>query len=484
MSRASKKRAVAKKLAVVPAPQRNAAADMYANPWANTGFGSSSQANGGIYIPYRISLDYQQLLNMYRGSWIVRAVVDTIPEDMLKDFPELITEATPEDITEFNKVLQSTRTLQKLVEGMKWGRLFGGAIAIIILKGDNDLSKPLIIEDVEPDTYRGMIVVDRWSGVSPGNVLISDLDNPAEYGLPEFYDVTTEVNQNFRVHHSRVLRFTGRDLPLFERQIQTYWGMSEVECMLEDLKRRDFAAAGIADLISRANVMVVQNDMLAQLLSGVGLTQQQLNDYILRVQAVSQAISTNGLLALGKDEQMFSNSYSFSGLSDIYQMLMLDVTGASGIPFSKFYGRTPTGLGQSGEGDQQNYDNLIDQKRTRELRPLLDKLIPTICMSVWGEVPEDLDYQFSPIRSISPKEKADIATAMTEPVLAAYNAGAFGLKTLLRELKGTSGLTGIFSNITDEMIAKATDEPLELGDVLGLGGEEDGQENGAGSQSA
>ena len=117
-------------------------------------------------------------------------------------------------------------------------------------------------------------MVDRWSGVSPSSQLISDLDNPSEYGLPEFYDVTTEVNQNFRVHHSRCLRFTGRDLPLFERQIQTYWGMSEVECMLEDLKRRDFAAAGIADLISRANVMVVQNEMMAQLLSGVGLTQQ------------------------------------------------------------------------------------------------------------------------------------------------------------------------------------------------------------------
>ena len=130
-------------------PTRNAVADMYSNPAANLGFGSSSQVNAGRYVPYRISLDYLQLLYMYRGSWIVRAIVDTMPEDMLKEFPSLETEQKAEDIAEFDKMVADTRTLQKMIEGLKWGRLFGGALAIMIIKGHNNLSAPLELDDVE-----------------------------------------------------------------------------------------------------------------------------------------------------------------------------------------------------------------------------------------------------------------------------------------------------------------------------------------------
>src|ERR1700679_19642 len=94
-----------KKLNIANSQTQDAAVDMYANPLANTGFGSTTGANGGDYVPYRISLDYQKLLNIYRGSWIVRAIVDTIPEDMLKEFPSLEIDANPDDIEDFERVV-------------------------------------------------------------------------------------------------------------------------------------------------------------------------------------------------------------------------------------------------------------------------------------------------------------------------------------------------------------------------------------------
>lgn len=437
--------------------------DMYMNIPANTGWGSTSLVNGGDYVPYRISLDYLKLLHIYRGSWIARAVVDTIPEDMLKAFPTLVMDTTPEDITDFNRVVAKTHTLQKVIEACKWGRLFGGCLAIMILSGEDqrDLMKPLVIEDVQPDTYRGLIVVDRWSGCSPSSELVSNIDDPANYGLPAYYEVTTEVNQTFRVHHSRVLRFTGRDLPLFEKQIQTYWGMSELEAVIEELRRRDYSAAGIADLIGRAHVLIMKEPMLAQMLAGVNMTQQQYVDYANRMAAVSQSISTNGILAIGTDanSEVYNQTYSFGGLSEIYETFMLDIAGACGIPVSRLYGRSITGLGQSGEGDLQVYYDTIDQKRNHELRPVFDKLIPVICMSVFGEVPDDLDYNFPPIRTMNAKERAQLSKDLTEPLATIYNLGAFGKKTLLRELQSSSSETGMFTNITDEMIAAASDDP-------------------------
>lgn len=464
----SRRAAARAKLNIPQAPVNDGAADVYANVFANTGWGSTSAVNGGDYFPFRISLDYQKLLNIYRGNWIVRAVVDTMPEDMLKEFPSLEIDAKPEDIEDFERVVAKTSTLQKLIEGMKWGRLFGGAIAIIILAGEGqrDLTKPLILKDVQPDSYRGLIIVDRWSGVSPSSTLISDIENPAEYGLPEYYQVTTETSQNFEVHHSRVLRFIGRDLPLFERQIQTYWGMSEIECIFEDLKRYDFCLAGIADLISRANVLAFKEPMLAQLLSGVGRSQQGYVEYVTRMKAVSESIGTNGILALGEKGELSQLSYSFGGLSDVGRLFMTQMCGAAGYPMSRLFGQTNTGLGQSGEGDLQTYYDSVDQKRRRELRPIFDKLIPVICMSTYGEVPEDLDYNFAAIRSVTDEEKANLAEKSTTAIIAGYNADLATKQESRREMQRSSGSHGLWAGITDEAV-QAT--PDKFASELGMG---------------
>lgn len=459
----------------------NAVADMYANPAANTGFASSSLVNGGVYVPYRISLDYMQLLNMYRGSWKVRNIIDCVPEDMLKAFPTLQTEVDATDIIEFNKMVADTMTLQKLVEGLKWGRLFGGALGIIILAGEGqkNLSKPLKLDDVEPGSYRGLIIVDRWSGVSPSSQLISNIDHPAEYGLPEHYDVTTEVSQTFKVHHTRVLRFTGRDLPLFEKQIQTYWGMSELEAILQELQRSDYIDSGTADLVARASILVMKEPMLAQMLSGLSLTQQQYTDYQMRMRAVSESITTNGIMAIGSDDgcDIIPMSYSFAGLRDIHDASTENLSGASGIPVER-WGKPISGLGNTGEGSLQVYYDNTDQKRNREVRPILNKLIPIMCMSQWGEVPDDLDYTFAPMRTMSSKEQAELAKAKTEPVFKALEMGVIADKTALQELKGMSSEIGIFTNISEELIEAASEELVkqDVPPALGDGNDENEDE--------
>jgi phage-related protein (TIGR01555 family) len=446
------------------APQQSGAKDLYSNQAANTGWLSTSQVNAGRHIPFRISLDYQRLVFMYRGSWIIRAIVDKKPHLQHKQFPTILSEVTPEQITEFNRVVAETATLQKYIEGRKWGRLYGGALGIIIIEGDNDLMKPLDVSKILPGSYKGMIIVDRWSGMSPSSDLITDLSNPSEYGLPVSYQVYTEASQNLEVHHSRCLRFVGRDLPLFEKQIETYWGMSEIECVLDELQRYDFGMAGVADLISRANVLCFKEPMLAQMLSGVNMTQQQYADYVARMTAVSETISTNGLFALGDEGELFQHSYTFGGLSDVMKMQMTAMCGAAGYPFSVLFGDTQTGLGQSNEGDLQNFYDECDQERKQKDRPLFDKLIPIICMSTWGEIPEDLDYTFAPMRTLNSKEKAELAKSYSETITGYANAGLFSQRTALLEVQTTSAETGVGTNVTDAEIEAASDEVI-IGDI-------------------
>lgn len=444
-------------------------ADMYANPRSNTGWGSTSQVNFGEYVPYRISLDYLQLLYAYRGSWIIRAVVDTIPEDMLKTWPKLLCDITPQERQAFERVVQETMSLQKMIENLKWGRLFGGSLAIIILSGEHqkDLSQPLVLEDVDLDSYRGLIVVDRWSGCNPSSDLVSNIDNPAEYGLPVHYEVTTEVNQNFKVHHSRVIRATGRDLPLFEKQIQTYWGMSEVEAGWQELQRTDAIKAGIADLVARANVLVVQEPMLAQMLSGVGLTQQQLQDYLLRMSAVSESITTNGVMALSEGSELFAHSYTFAGLRDIHDASMENVSGAFGMPMCKL-GRPNSGLGNTGEGELQIYEDSLTQKREHQVRPGFEKLMKIIAQSTWGRVPDDFDFRFAPIRTPTAKERAELGKSQIDPVVSLYDKGLRSAKKTLMELQRLSDENGLNVTISQEEIDAAPDDLIPSDVAFGV----------------
>jgi phage-related protein (TIGR01555 family) len=439
----------------------------YSNIAARLGTGTTNLINQGDYPLTRISNNFWLLLSLYRGNWIVRKVVDVMAEDMLKDLPEVKSQVDPKLIASFRQTLKRTSTQAKLLEALKWGRLFGGAVAIIVIHGHDNLEEPLVLDDVELNSYRGLITLDRWSGVYPDAELIDDVDNAAEFGLPRYYSCDLGANgRRIRVHHSRVLRFIGRDLPMWEKQLELYWGMSEVELIFDELRKWDYTNWSSASLVSRANIWAVRQNDLAQAMSGASMNQALQQQYITRLQMIADAMSNQGLLALGKDDGLESHQQSFTGLSELLNTFALNICGATEYPMSKLFGRTITGLGQTGEGDLQNYYDAVEQKRQREVQPQIDKLYSVIAMSTWGMVPEDLDSEFPPLRTLTDKDRADLARSWTDSTLSAYNAGIFGRRTALKDLRQISNATGgvVFSNITDEMIDAADDQVVGTSD--------------------
>ncbi|MCG6197883.1 DUF1073 domain-containing protein, partial [Anoxybacillus sp. LAT_38] len=75
---------------------------------------------------------------------------------------------------------------------------------------------------------------------------------------------------------------------------------------------------------------------------------------------------------------------------------MLDIAGACQIPVTKLFGRSPAGMNATGESDMQNYYEVIQQQQESILGPVLDKLLPIMCMSEFGAIPDDLEYTFNP----------------------------------------------------------------------------------------
>ena len=190
--------------------------DSFSNPFTRLGVGQMNLLEAAEYPVTRMTQNYPFLNSLYRNDWIARRVIDTIPEDMLKNWFDLQSQLTPDQINQFETVVRTSHLKKQLLEGLRWGRLFGGAAGIIVIEGqENMLDEPLDLDMVLPGQYKGLIIADRWSGVYPDSDLVQDLGDP-DFGTPEYYTFSmseTELTYGVRVHHSRVIRFMGRDLP-------------------------------------------------------------------------------------------------------------------------------------------------------------------------------------------------------------------------------------------------------------------------------
>jgi phage-related protein (TIGR01555 family) len=440
--------------------------DAFQNQMARLGFGQPNLNEGADYPLTRMSQNYNLFTSLYRSSWIVRKIVDVFPSDMVKNWIKFNSSLDPEKISKINSVIRKTKTKEKIKEGLRWARLYGGAAGLILIDGDEDLSEPLDYDAIMLDDYKGLLIFDRWNGIYPDIELEDDISDE-EYGYPKYYSISlSEANSNLmlsynkqdlvKVHHSRIVRFNGRDLPLWERQAEMFWGESEIEIVFEELKKRDNTSANIASLIFLANIRVLKMNDLGQLL---GASTQKAQENLYKVlQAQNQLMSNMGIYVMDKDDDFGSEQYSFGGLNDIYESFMLDIAGACEMPVTKLFGREPTGFNSTGESDLTQYYDTLEEKQETYLQPIIDKLLPIIFMSTLGAIPEDLDWEFNPCMNVNSKDLADLAQSMASPIFEAFNAGLITKEIALKELKQQNEKTGMWSNITDEDIKNAKNE--------------------------
>lgn len=453
---------------------RARANDAFSNALARLGAGTPNLMEGTQYSLSRLTRDYSLLNALYREHWIIRQIIDIIPSDMLKNWITLTTEVSPNLLKRLDLELRKTQLIQKLKKGFQWGRLFGGAVGVMVVAGQgNDMAAPLDLRLMVPGDFCGLMIFDRWNSIDPSLEIVDDIRDP-EFGLPKYYTITdNNTGQVVKVHYSRILRFTGDDLPSWEAQAEQNWGASVIESIFDELKKRDNVSWNIAQLTFMASLRVLKMADMGQMLSA---TDEQTKAELYRtIQAQNWLMSNMGMQVIDAGDDMQSHQYTFGGISDTYKQFMMDVAGAARIPATKLFGRSPEGMNATGESDLQNYYDMIAQEQEANLRPILNKLLPVLCMSVFGAVPDDLDFEFDPVSEPSDKERSDLAKSGTENVVTALNAGLVSKRTALKELKQQSERTGVWTNITDADILKASDEIEEEGELGGFGGMGDGE---------
>ena len=448
--------------------------DAFSNPLFRLGYGSQSPLEATEYPLTRMTDNYALLNSLYRDNWVVQNVVGIIPDDMTKKWFAPAGAVGPEHLKELDRVQRVTALRERVNEGLRWGRLYGGAAGLIMIRGQEGmLGQPLELESIYPGTFQGLYILDRWQGVVPGMELVFEGGEP----VPAYYSITdARGNTVAKVHHSRLVRFTGRDLPFLERVAELYWGESEVEALYNDVVKHDNVAANMAALTFRANVDTMEVQNLDQLFSVTSGEQQRRFWNVMQAQSVMK--SNFGMQLVNRGDQIKNTQYTFTGLQEVYDSMCLDLSGASRIPLTKLFGRSPAGMNATGESDLRNYYDYVDTLREAKLRPILEKLLPVLAMSAWGAVPDGLDITFPPLWTPTAKEVAEIAKTKSEAIVSGYQAGLLNVDTAQKELKKLADETGMFDSISEEEIAanagKTYKDVIALRDPLagmGYGGE-------------
>lgn len=451
--------------------------DAFSNPLYRLGYGSQSPLEATEYPLTRMTDNYALLNSLYRDNWVVQNVVGLMVDDMLREWYKVRGTISPDYLDELERVERVTQLRDRINQGLCWGRLYGGAAGLILIKGQEGmLDQPLDLDTIMPGSFMGLLILDRWSGVVPDMGLVTDMSDP-DFNLPEYYTINNaEGRMVARVHHSRIVRFTGRKLPYLEEIAELYWGESEVEALYKDVVAHDNVSANMAALTFRANINTMEVQNLEQLFSLGSIEQQKRFWNVMQAQSVM--MSNFGFQLVNKGDQMKNTQYTFTGLREVYESMCLNLCGASHYPMTKLFGRSPSGMNATGESDLQNYYDYVNSQREAKLRPVLERLLPIMAVSAWGAVPDNLQIDFPPLWTPTAKEVAEIAKAKAEAIVSTYQAGLLHVDTAQKELKKLEDDTGMWGSITDEEIksnaGKTYQDATALRDPLaGIGFEEE-----------
>jgi len=436
--------------------------DGFANLNSRLGVGlAENNLSQGHYQFNLITRNRLQLEASYRGNWMVGNIIDAIAEDMTRAKIELRHAGDPSETMELERSFTRMGIWGDITDAIKWSRLYGGAVVVMIVEGQ-DLSTPLNMDTISKGQFKGLVTYDRWQ-LQPTLDDLIGVDEGAEAGLPRYYsivnNITAGVDQELgtKIHYSRVIRMTGINLPYFQAITEMFWGESIIERLFDRLISFDTATMGAANLVDRAYLRTIGVDGLREILAAGGKAEEGLISMFSYMRMLQ---NNEGLTLTDKNDDFQTHSYSFSGVSDIILQFGQQLAGASGIPLVRLFGQSPSGMSATGESDMRMYYDTILAKQESMLREGIQRILSATYRSIYGKpMPEDTTFEFKSLWQMSAIDKSTIANNITTAITTAYQSGILNDATALKELKQSSEITGVYTNITDEDIVEAENEP-------------------------
>lgn len=422
--------------------------------------GDANSYNFFTSIPYQT---YQQLDLMYRSSWMAKRVIETPVTDMVRKWRKFKLPDEQGDTAIINareKAEKFYNVKDWVRRALTWADLYGGSALIMSLKSDTDektLSKPLDIKSIKKGDLQFFQVVFK-DQINPTAQIDIDPYSP-HFMKPLYYTISSSA-EGVYVHNSRLILFDGVELPLYSALNQLTWGDSRLTSMRTIIEACESLVLNISNLVTKANVDVIQLKEYMQILASAP------DDLMNRLNFDKQLLGNYNKLILDAEDKFERNELSgLTGLADVLINFLQMVSGAAGMPLSKFLGVSINGF-STGENEIIEWYDTINERQNR-INPQMVRLDQIMEMTTFGEL-KNIEYEWVSLHELTDLQNAQkqVQNAQRDEIY--LRNGVVSEKVVGKQLM----VDGVYDGLTDEDIEDLNDdvdideetEPDNLGD--------------------
>lgn len=354
-----------------------------------------------------------QLTGLYEGNGLFSKIIDTPAEEALKHGFDLNLKS--DELNAFvEDALDDLEWEEKAETAIKWARLYGGALIVMLIDDGRGLEEPVDWEHIrsidELRVYERSIVQPDYASLYQQDYGGKGVGNRvSKFGQPEYYYVSS-IYGSFKVHESRCLVFRNGVLPeQTSNATYLFWGMPEYVRIRRALRETVTAHTDSVKLLERSVQAIYSMKGLASLLT----TDDGENQVLKRLQLVDTSRGLLNSIAIDSEgEQYDFKTFQFSGVKDVIDATCNMLSALTNIPQTILFGRSPAGMNATGDSDFESYYNFVEKIQRlmlkRNLRTLLDVVFRAGIAS--GDVAEEPDYklEFKPLWSLNDTEQAAV----------------------------------------------------------------------------
>ena len=350
---------------------------------------------------YYMITNMRTLLNeMYIEHGIIQTMIDQPVEDGFRGgFKIISSELSYDEIIELEKKIEETEAVEKLIEALKWNRLFGGAGLIINVAGEDprdDFDIEAVGEGREIEFYSA----DRWELANNPYVLTPTLTPNGQR--------VKDVNFNYygiEINPSRVLILRGKPAPSLKRLQLQGWGMSELERLVSPMNKFLKNQNVIYELLDEAKLDVYSIDSYA---GSVASGQEEAVKK--RIMLTNYMKSYLNALILDAEDKFDQKQMSMTGVSEVLREARYDIASAMKMPVTKIFGMSSAGF-NSGDDDIENYNSMIERDVRTPSKNIIKTIVRLLCKATFDYIPEDIDIEFESLRIMKETEEEALRTS-------------------------------------------------------------------------